>query len=48
MLVGELHRAFPGKRDALIYDHVDAELPRLKKALSALPNTSDNLLDQGL
>lgn len=28
---GRLHRAFPGKRDALIYDYVDAELPVLRR-----------------
>jgi superfamily II DNA or RNA helicase len=28
---GRLHRAFPGKRDALIYDYVDAKLPVLRR-----------------
>lgn len=28
---GRLHRAFPGKRDALVYDYVDAELPVLRR-----------------
>ncbi len=28
---GRLHRAFPGKRDAIIYDYVDAELPVLRR-----------------
>jgi superfamily II DNA or RNA helicase len=28
---GRLHRAFPGKRDTLIYDYVDAELPVLRR-----------------
>ncbi len=28
---GRLHRAFPGKSDALIYDYVDAELPVLRR-----------------
>ena len=28
---GRLHRAFPGKRDALIYDYVDGELPVLRR-----------------
>jgi superfamily II DNA or RNA helicase len=28
---GRLHRTFPGKRDALIYDYVDAELPVLRR-----------------
>jgi superfamily II DNA or RNA helicase len=28
---GRLHRAYPGKRDALIYDYVDAELPVLRR-----------------
>lgn len=28
---GRLHRAFPGKRDALVYDYVDAEVPVLRR-----------------
>jgi superfamily II DNA or RNA helicase len=28
---GRLHRAHPGKHDALIYDYVDAELPVLRR-----------------
>lgn len=28
---GRLHRAHPGKRDALVYDYVDAELPVLRR-----------------
>ena len=28
---GRLHRAHPGKREALIYDYVDAELPVLRR-----------------
>jgi superfamily II DNA or RNA helicase len=31
---GRLHRAFPGKREALIYDYVDAELPVLRRMFS--------------
>ena len=28
---GRLHRARPGKREALVYDYVDAELPVLRR-----------------
>lgn len=28
---GRLHRAFPGKHDALVFDYVDAELPVLRR-----------------
>ena len=28
---GRLHRAHPGKRRALVYDYVDAELPVLRR-----------------
>lgn len=31
---GRLHRAFPGKREALIHDYVDAELPVLRRMFS--------------
>lgn len=28
---GHLHRAHPGKQDVLVYDHVDAEVPVLRR-----------------
>jgi superfamily II DNA or RNA helicase len=31
---GRLHRAYPGKRDARIYDYVDTEVPVLRRMYS--------------
>jgi superfamily II DNA or RNA helicase len=41
--VGRLHRSHPGKRDALVYDYVDAELPVLRRMFAKRLKTYEAL-----
>jgi superfamily II DNA or RNA helicase len=40
---GRLHRSHPGKRDALVYDYVDAELPVLRRMFAKRLKTYEAL-----